>query len=151
MQLALLDQLEVLLAARLRADAARHELREATTRVLLALGPAEAGLSMQALAKRLDRDPTTVTRFVDRAVAEGFVARQAGKKDRRRRVAALTPEGRVVWEALLASRRDRTRRLHDTFQEQTGLGAGQVEWFVSALIEALAATSTASPGDEAQA
>ena len=58
----LLDRLEMRLGAGLREDAARVRRMEATARILLAL-PADQGLSMADLARRIARDPSTVTRF----------------------------------------------------------------------------------------
>lgn len=132
----LLDQLEIHLARGLAEDARFADRTEATARVLLAVEPGD-GLAMGAVARRLGRDPSTATRFVDRAVAEGLVRRQAGQRDRRRRFVVLTPEGEVARDALLRRRRHRAESLLTAMLDSTGLGSGQVEWFLDALRDAL--------------
>jgi DNA-binding MarR family transcriptional regulator len=140
MRSGLLDELESLLAGGLREDARRVGLPESTARVLLAILPAE-GVPMGELARRIDRDPSTTTRFVDRAALEGLVAREAGE-DRRSRLARLTAAGRVARERLLAQRERRAVTLPEDVQSRTGLGTGEVEWFVEALVGALRGGST---------
>ncbi|MHC5012548.1 MAG: MarR family transcriptional regulator [Planctomycetota bacterium] len=131
-----LEELEILLATGLRTDARAIGLREATARVLLVLEP-DLALPMGEVARRLGRDPSTATRFVDRATEEGLVGRHEGR-DRRRRLAHLTPRGRDV-RARLQDRRDaRAAALPTAVQERTGLGAGEVEWFLEAVVGSLA-------------
>ena len=130
-----LDDLERLLGLGLRADARRTGVNEATARVLLALEPGEE-VPMGEVALRIGREPSTATRFVDRAVAEGLVERLLGL-DRRRRLARLTPAGVTAREALGAVRDLRTRALPRAIQERTGLGEDEVAWFVEALVRAL--------------
>jgi len=132
----LFDRLEVRLAGGLRTDARRLDRTEATARVLLVLEPGR-GIRMGVVARRLGRDPTTATRFVDRAVSEGLVRRQVGQHDRRRRLVALTPEGQAARDALTARRRARADRVAAAVLARTGLGSGQVEWFLAALADAL--------------
>ena len=67
----LLDELERLLTLALRRDAAEVGVSEATARVLLAL-ESEAEVPMSDVAVRIGRTPSTATRFVDRAVADGW-------------------------------------------------------------------------------
>lgn len=133
-----LEMLEVQLALGLRADAQHLDHTEATARVLLAL-EAGAAVPMGVMAGRLGRDPSTATRFVDRAVAEGLVRREAGHRDRRRRLALLTPEGELAREALVARRLQRAQAVLDVVQRETGLGPGQIEWFVAAFAKGLRA------------
>ena len=130
----LLDQLEIHLARGLQEDARHADRTEATARVLLAVEPGD-GQAMGEVARRLGRDPSTATRFVDRAVAEGLVRRQAGLRDRRRRLVVLTPEGEVARDALVRRRRQRAEQLLTAMLESTGLGSGQVEWFLGALLD----------------
>ncbi len=131
----LLDDLERLLCLGLRDDARRTGLAEATARVLLVLVPGE-DLPMGDVATRLGRSRSTATRFVDRAVAEGLVERRTGL-DRRRRLAQLTPAGVTARESLSALRSQRAGALPRAVQERTGLGEGEVEWFVEAVVRSL--------------
>ena len=136
MTIALLRDLETRLANGLRTDAARVGLLEATARVLLAVG-AEEAVAMAEVARRVGRDPTTATRFVDRAAAEGLVRRDPGTEDRRRRLVRLTEDGRAAQERLLAVRRRRADTLLESILADTGLGEGQVEWFLQAFVTGL--------------
>jgi DNA-binding MarR family transcriptional regulator len=97
---------------------------------------------MGEIARRLGRDPSTATRFVDRAVAEGLVQREPGA-DRRRRLAFLSGAGRAGRERLLALRMARVDGLFETVRAKTGLGPGEVEWFLGALLEAAADAAAA--------
>ncbi|MFM8386639.1 MAG: MarR family winged helix-turn-helix transcriptional regulator [Planctomycetia bacterium] len=131
-----IDQIEVHLGQALRRDATRCGLREATARVLLAL-EAEDALPMQRIAERLGRDPSTATRFVDRAEADGHVLRVAGDSDRRKRWVRLTPAGLAQRQALMDVRAQRLRNVEAALEQATGLGSSQVEWFVQALTQAV--------------
>lgn len=137
MTMALLHELEIRLARGLRADAAEAGLREATARVLLAL-EADETVGMSDVARRVGRDPSTATRFVDRAVADGLLERTPGAKDKRRRVVALTAEGRDARTRLAEIRTRRAEALTEATLAETGLGLGQVEWFLEALLKGLA-------------
>jgi DNA-binding MarR family transcriptional regulator len=128
----LLDQIEIHLGQALRHDAQRRGLREATARVLLALEPDDA-LPMSRVAERLGREPSTATRFVDRAEEDGLVLRVAGDSDRRSRWVRLTPRGLELRQALLEVRALRARRIEGALETSTGLGAHQVEWFLQSL------------------
>ena len=133
----LLDALETRLSAGLRKDAQAVSRMEATARVLLAMGPDE-GVPMRELARRIARDPSTVTRFAERAAQEGLVEQRPGSEDRRQRLLHLTAAGRSTREALLARRRSRETHLKDGIASGTGLGAAEVEWFLAAVLEGLA-------------
>jgi len=137
MTMALLQELEIRLARGLHADAAEAGLREATARVLLAL-QADETVGMSDVARRVGRDPSTATRFVDRAVADGLLERTPGAKDKRRRVVALTGEGRDARTRLAEIRSRRAAALTEATLAETGLGLGQVEWFLEALLKGLA-------------
>lgn len=141
----LLDQIEIHLSRGLGEDARYANRTEATARVLLAVEPGTEQ-PMGDVAKRLGRDPTTATRFVDRAVAEGLVRRQAGLDDRRRRLVVLTPEGELARDALVRRRRERVESLVQSMLGTTGLGSGQVEWFLGALQSALEEQSASLEG-----
>jgi DNA-binding MarR family transcriptional regulator len=132
----LLDQIEVHLGQALRHDAGRQGLREATARVLLALEPDDV-LPMSRVAERLGREPSTATRFVDRAEADGLVLRVAGSEDRRSRWVRLTPLGLERRRALLEVRAQRARLVEAALESGTGLGTSQVEWFVQSLTKAV--------------
>lgn len=139
----LLHALEILLGQGLVADARALGRAEATARVLLALEP-EEGVPMGEIARRLGRDPSTATRFVDRAVAEGLVQREPGA-DRRRRLAFLSGAGRQGRERLMALRTARVDGLFETVRTKTGLGPGEVEWFLGALLEAASDAAARRP------
>ena len=132
----LLDGIETVLADGMRADAAALGMREATARVLLALGDS-GGIPMRELAQRAARDPSTVTRFVLRAAAEGLVEQRPGIEDRRERLLHLTPAGLTARAALLARRSTRTAGIRLGVQARTGLGPDEVDWFLSQLYASL--------------
>lgn len=132
----LLDGIETVLADGMRADAAALGMREATARVLLALGDS-GGIPMRELAQRAARDPSTVTRFVLRAAAEGLVEQRPGIEDRRERLLHLTPAGLAARAALLARRTTRTAGIRLGVQARTGLGPDEVDWFLSQLYASL--------------
>jgi DNA-binding MarR family transcriptional regulator len=134
----LLDDLEGLLSDGLRRDAKAIRRTEATARVLLAL-PSDDGIPMRELARRIARDPSTVTRFAARALREGLVEQVRGDDDRRRRLLSLSPEGRVVRDALLERRRAREAALKDGVATRTGLAPDAVDWFLAAVAETLGA------------
>ncbi len=133
----LLRDLETRLALGLRADAARVKLLEATARVLLAVGDQEA-VAMSEVARRVGRDPTTATRFVDRAAADGLLRRDPAVEDRRRRLVRLTELGLAARGRLLEVRSRRAGQLLESILAETGLGEGQVEWFLKAFVTGLA-------------
>jgi DNA-binding MarR family transcriptional regulator len=133
---ALLDRLETLLGQGLGTDARAGGHTESVARVLLCLPPGK-GVPMAEVARRLGRDPSTATRFVDQAERRGLVARERGS-DRRRRLVFLTRSGEEARARLLAIRDARARALPEAVRSRTGLGADEVEWFVEALVDALA-------------
>jgi DNA-binding MarR family transcriptional regulator len=131
----LLDALEIHLGQALRNDARRLAQTEASARVLLALEPAES-VPMTLVAERLGREPSTTTRFVDRAEADGLVLRVAGDSDRRARLVRLTPKGDELRRTLLELRTLRGRSVLASVETHTGLNADQVQWFLKALSDA---------------
>jgi DNA-binding MarR family transcriptional regulator len=138
----LLLTLEMHLGLGLGADAANLARNESTARVLLALDPA-AGSAMGDVARRMGRDASTATRFVDRAAREGLVQREPGA-DRRRRLVFLSAAGRTARGALVALRSARAEGLFEAVRTRTGLGPGEVEWFLGELVGALADARGAS-------
>jgi DNA-binding MarR family transcriptional regulator len=134
-----LRTLERHLGRALREDARRAEVHEATARVLLALEDASEAVAMGDLARRMGRDATTATRFVDRAVAEGLMVRRPGSEDRRLRVVELTPLGQVARRALAQAQEARSRALAARLLGGTGLLDGQAEWLLGQVLTALAA------------
>jgi DNA-binding MarR family transcriptional regulator len=132
-----LESLEARLARGLREDAAAVGRAESTARVLLALDPA-AGTPMGRLASRIDRDASTVTRFVQRAMREGLVERRTKAGDRRTRLLVLTASGRETRAALLRLRTRRAEALREEVRARTGLGEQEVAWFLDAVDGALA-------------
>jgi len=136
MTISLLRDIETRLANGLRTDASQVGLLEATARVLLALGDEEA-VPMTEMARRVGRDPTTATRFVDRAARDGLLSRVPGSRDRRRRLVSLTEDGRAARGRLREVRRRRADALLHSILAETGLGEGQVEWFLQAFVKGL--------------
>ena len=132
----LLYDLETHLAHGLGGDARAAGLQESEARLLLALDP-DRGLSMSEVAARLGRDPTTATRFVDRAEQRELVERRAGRQDRRQRMVYLDLRGRACREALILRRRKRATEMVQAVQQATGLGESQVSWFLNALRDAI--------------
>ncbi len=138
-----LDAVETLLADGLRRDAQALGRTEATARVLLAVGPSEA-VRMREVARRVARDPSTVTRFVLRATAEGLVEQRPGTEDRRERLLRLTASGRQARDDLLRRRLARTALISRGIQARTGLGSDEVDWFLAALCAALSEPAATS-------
>jgi DNA-binding MarR family transcriptional regulator len=132
----ILDAIETFLADGLRRDATATRHPESTARVLLALGPDEA-VPMGEVARRIARDPSTVTRFVLKATQEGLLEQQPGVEDRRERLLRLTAVGRTAREDLLRRRRAATALVVRGVQARTALGAEEVDWFLGALHAAL--------------
>jgi len=133
----LLRDLETRLALGLRADAGGVGLREATARILLAVDEDEA-VAMTEIAHRVGRDPSTATRFVDRAAADDLLHRTPGARDRRRRLVRLTESGREARRRLLEGRRHHADAVVEAIREEMGLGRGQIEWFLQAFVRGLA-------------
>jgi DNA-binding MarR family transcriptional regulator len=67
-----------------------------------------------ALADRVGRDYTTVSRQLDRLVGLGLIDRRAGTADRRVREAVIAPAGKAMNDAIDAARE---RLMRDTFAE----------------------------------
>jgi DNA-binding MarR family transcriptional regulator len=72
---------------------------------------ADAGdpMPLTQLAERLSCVKSNITKLVDRLEADGLVARQGDPKDRRARLAALTPAGRKAVVAGADVRQDAER------------------------------------------
>jgi DNA-binding MarR family transcriptional regulator len=89
---------------------------------LQALAEAGESLPLTQLAERLSCVKSNITQLVDRLEAHGLVARQADSRDRRTRLAALTPAGRKAVKdgtrALDAAERDVLGRLSRDEGEQ---------------------------------
>ena len=132
----LLHDMETALARSLSGDAKAAGLQASEARLLLSLEP-DRGLSMREVADRLARDPTTATRFVDRAEKRDLVERHAGRQDRRQRMVFLGVRGRACREALLLRRHQRANAMVQVVQQTTGLGENQIGWFLNALRDAL--------------
>ncbi len=54
------------------------------------------GLAMRDLARRVDRDPSTVTALVKKLAAQGYVTTARARTDRRAVVVSLTEQGREL-------------------------------------------------------
>jgi DNA-binding MarR family transcriptional regulator len=73
----------------------------------------EAGdaLPLSQLAERLSCVKSNITQLVDRLDADGLVRRQPDPKDRRTRLAVLTPAGRKAWQEGTRIRQSAERHL----------------------------------------
>ena len=60
----------------------------------------DPGLTHKALAAKLDRDQTTITRMIDRLVAKGLAERRADPKDRRAARIFLTRAGYDAYQMM---------------------------------------------------
>ena len=131
-----LDSLESVIAVGLRRDAKAVGRAEATVRVVLSIGDEEM-VPMSGVAARIVRDRSTVTRFVQRAMSEGLVEQTPGVEDRRTRFLSLTPAGKTLRAEFLRLRAGRAAVLKEEIRTRTALGAEEVEWFLTALLESL--------------
>mgnify|MGYP000607290851 CR=1 FL=1 len=87
---------------RFEARAASHGLSSAQWRLLFALK--RLGPCTQArLAERLEIEPISVSRLIDRAEEAGWVTREADPADRRSNVERLIGESALVMEPVSAS------------------------------------------------
>jgi DNA-binding MarR family transcriptional regulator len=78
---------------------------------LTALADAGEPLPLGQLAERLSCVKSNITQLVDRLEADGFVARQADRRDRRTRLAVLTAAGRKACKEGLRVQREAERAL----------------------------------------
>ncbi len=93
-----LAQLSFLIQRTLERRVAEHDLSLIQTRLLGVLRDRQP--TMNALARLLDLDKSSVTGLVDRAERRGLVVRVPSTQDRRSFTVSLTPEGRsLVTEA----------------------------------------------------
>ena len=145
----LLDAMESRLALGLRTDAARAELHEATARLLLAVGPEES-VRMSVLAQRIvrERRPRPRGSPIGPAPRDCSPGSRA-TEDRRRRLVQLTDAGRAARARLVAIREERAARLLEAIQAETGLGEGQLQWFLEALGKAAVRSAPDLEGDRA--
>lgn len=81
------------------------DIELATVRVLRAVQRAGSPPSIGDVAERLVVDASTASRFVDRAVSDGWLVRRACADDRRRTRLELTPAGARVLDRVTAQRR----------------------------------------------
>src|SRR5262245_13549358 len=99
-------------------------LSAAKLAALRALAEAGESLPLSQLADRLSCVKSNITQLVDRLEADGFVARQAAARDRRTRLAALTPAGRKAVKegthVFEAAERDVFSRLSKDEAQQLG-------------------------------
>lgn len=78
------------------------------------LGP----IGVVDLAARVGRDYTTVSRQVAKLQSIGLVKRRAGSDDRRVHEAVVTPEGKVMIEALDTAREQLARKFFSKWSKQ---------------------------------
>lgn len=79
--------------------------------LLLCLGRSESGLSQTEIAAQLAVDKASLTELVGRMASRGLVAVHRDARDRRRRVATLTPSGHELLTELHGPALDVNRRL----------------------------------------
>ncbi|MDF1705640.1 MAG: MarR family transcriptional regulator [Aeromicrobium sp.] len=93
-----------LVLAELDAAVRPHGITFARFEVLRLLSFSSRGsLPLSKIGQRLMVHPTSVTNVIDRLAADGLVDREADAADRRRVLASLTEEGRVVLDAATES------------------------------------------------
>lgn len=86
-----------LVMSRLDAVLRPHGISFARYEVLRLLSFSRRGsLPLNKIGERLMVHPTSVTNVIDRLAAQGYVSRDTDPDDRRRVLAALTPEGEKV-------------------------------------------------------
>jgi DNA-binding MarR family transcriptional regulator len=111
---------------------ARYDLGEGEFDVLAALRRAGAPFERAPgeLAEHTMVTTGAMTKRVDRLVAAGLVERRAADDDGRRRIVALTPEGRAVIDEAFPDHMVNERRLVDqlTPEDRTALEAILVRW-----------------------
>jgi DNA-binding MarR family transcriptional regulator len=86
-------------------------LSMAKLQALTALADAGEPMPLGQLAERLSCVKSNITQLVDRLEADGFVARQADRRDRRTRLAVLTAAGRKACKEGLRVQRETERAL----------------------------------------
>ncbi|MFC5720105.1 MarR family winged helix-turn-helix transcriptional regulator [Streptomyces gamaensis] len=74
--------------------AGKHSLTGAQAKVLALL--AREPLPMRRIAQQLKCEPSNITGIIDRLESRGLVERHPDPDDRRVKLAAVTPEGRVT-------------------------------------------------------
>ncbi len=107
----LITAVERQLTATVAADLEREGVTIEQWRVLDGLSQRE-GLSMSEIASLAMLPAPTLTKIVDRLVAENLVHRRSDPYDRRRVLVLLTPRGRAV-----RSRLDRVMQRHESSLE----------------------------------
>ena len=104
----------------------------------------EDGLSMRDLARRVNRDPSTVTTLVKKLAAEGYVRTERSPHDGRATIVLLTERGRALEDGFrrishdmnavqnagigadeLAALRATLARIQRNFDEDYGTGLGE--------------------------
>lgn len=95
----LLSDTSRLLRRRFEQKAQEHNLTSAQWRAMAALSRTD-GLTQVALAQRLDIEPMTVCRLVDRMEAGGFVRREANPSDKRAKFVCLTEEAKGMVDSM---------------------------------------------------
>jgi DNA-binding MarR family transcriptional regulator len=84
----------------------------------LAVLAGEGGMSQTELGRWLRLGKSTVSRLVDQLEGRGWVRRDAGDGDARRRTVTLTSEGRKVADDIGARRAERMAQLLDRIPER---------------------------------
>lgn len=117
--LALMAQASDLLSAEFHAELARQGVPVSTWRILATLSP-DAPATIGELSRSCLAKQPTMTRQVERLVAQGLVIREASKEDRRQVKVRLTKEGRG-----LAARLTRSAAAHEA-RVSEGYGAKEM-------------------------
>jgi DNA-binding MarR family transcriptional regulator len=96
-------------------------IRQAGIRLDRALFPLLIGIDKLGpigvvdLADRVGRDYTTVSRQVAKLATLGLVERRAGETDARMRVATITPQGKIMTDAVDGARDAKARELFQSW------------------------------------
>lgn len=137
----LLKDASRLLRRRFEREIQDMPMTAAQLQIIALLSRAE-GSGQAALAARLDIEPMTLSRHVDRMEAAGLVERRQDPADRRARQLFTTEKSR----ALLAPMRTRAAEVYD--QAQAGLDAEQRAALVAALETIIRNLADAESGAE---
>lgn len=99
-------------------------IRQAGIRLDRALFPLLIGIGKLGpigvvdLADRVGRDYTTVSRQVAKLATLGLVERRAGETDARMRVATITPQGKIMTDAVDGARDAKARELFQSWSTE---------------------------------
>ncbi len=94
--LSLAERAQEIVSATLR----EFETPPSAAPTLRILATSDEPVTPRDLARRLQRDPSTVSLIADKLAQAGLIARQPHPRDGRKRVLALTDRGHLLWSTL---------------------------------------------------